>query len=389
MRRCLLMLRSIGRSLLPILFTGMVVGCVSAPRAEFLHIACNRVPRGGDLQAVSFSSSIKTHGLAGQQVIYQVGVVDSRLRPLRSANNRFQNAAGDVAASKALMVHESPWTFEDVSVTIPTAELEIHAHDLPVLAEFSVCLPNGECLVQETTVLPVYSATRPHRMGPRLKPEPRVVAKTRRPRKSATDKQRTAGSQPFTQRTKSSKTVSERRLATSKPADRFATGPESGRPTHEAVHPSDWRRAMLTGVEARLAHAVHGLFPFDPLFAITERAERRENRPQKPASRPTTRPSPLVGVEDHLPVVVTATPARELNEQRPGDDKKPSWRRYVVQSGDTLSHIAQRFLGDSSRWHEIYELNQDQLASPDDLTIGLELRLPSDDEEPTSKDPER
>jgi len=49
---------------------------------------------------------------------------------------------------------------------------------------------------------------------------------------------------------------------------------------------------------------------------------------------------------------------------------------YVVQSGDTLSGIAGRYLGSIARFNEIYELNRDQMSGPHALKIGMRLRLP-------------
>lgn len=49
---------------------------------------------------------------------------------------------------------------------------------------------------------------------------------------------------------------------------------------------------------------------------------------------------------------------------------------YIVQEADTLWIIAFRIFGDGARWPQIYELNQDVLASPDTLGLGQELRLP-------------
>ena len=49
---------------------------------------------------------------------------------------------------------------------------------------------------------------------------------------------------------------------------------------------------------------------------------------------------------------------------------------YTVQSGDNLTRIAARLLGDGDRWREIYEANRDQLSSPDAVRQGQTLRLP-------------
>lgn len=51
---------------------------------------------------------------------------------------------------------------------------------------------------------------------------------------------------------------------------------------------------------------------------------------------------------------------------------------YRVAEGDTLSDVAQTCLGRSSRWVQIYGLNRDQLKSPNDLKLGMLLRLPQD-----------
>ena len=50
---------------------------------------------------------------------------------------------------------------------------------------------------------------------------------------------------------------------------------------------------------------------------------------------------------------------------------------YVVQSGDTLSSIAEEVLGDASRWPEIHEINTDIVADPDVIRPGQVLVLPS------------
>ena len=51
---------------------------------------------------------------------------------------------------------------------------------------------------------------------------------------------------------------------------------------------------------------------------------------------------------------------------------------YRIQENDTLTGISQRHLGRSSRWIQIYELNRDKLANPNQLKIGTMLKLPGD-----------
>ena len=57
------------------------------------------------------------------------------------------------------------------------------------------------------------------------------------------------------------------------------------------------------------------------------------------------------------------------------EDGKP--RIHIVQSGETLSHIAQAAYGQGSRWTEIYEANKTLIgADPKNLKVGMELRIP-------------
>lgn len=51
-------------------------------------------------------------------------------------------------------------------------------------------------------------------------------------------------------------------------------------------------------------------------------------------------------------------------------------RTYTVQKGDMLERIARRELGDGRRANEIFEMNRDQLSSPDDIQPGMVLQLP-------------
>lgn len=58
-----------------------------------------------------------------------------------------------------------------------------------------------------------------------------------------------------------------------------------------------------------------------------------------------------------------------------GANNATTERVYTVQSGDTLSGIAQRELGDSSRYMEIANMNG--ISNPDLIYAGQELRLPN------------
>ena len=51
-------------------------------------------------------------------------------------------------------------------------------------------------------------------------------------------------------------------------------------------------------------------------------------------------------------------------------------RTYTVQSGDTLSGIAKKHLGDANAYMRIFELNRDQLKDPDVIKPGQVLKMP-------------
>jgi LysM repeat protein len=49
---------------------------------------------------------------------------------------------------------------------------------------------------------------------------------------------------------------------------------------------------------------------------------------------------------------------------------------YEVKAGDTLSGIAAQFLGNANKYLELYEANRELLSSPNDLKIGMKLKIP-------------
>lgn len=51
-------------------------------------------------------------------------------------------------------------------------------------------------------------------------------------------------------------------------------------------------------------------------------------------------------------------------------------KTYVVEKGDSLSRIAQRFYGNAQDWRRIFDANRDQIPDPDLIHPGQELRIP-------------
>ena len=94
------------------------------------------------------------------------------------------------------------------------------------------------------------------------------------------------------------------------------------------------------------------------------------------------------------PGMVVLVPAREVLEERYPELFVDSQPKIVEQAGflllddgapayrigerETISEISKRFLGRSSRWIEIYRLNQSTLSDPNKLKAGTILALPAD-----------
>lgn len=76
-------------------------------------------------------------------------------------------------------------------------------------------------------------------------------------------------------------------------------------------------------------------------------------------------------------VLDNQTNTASAETQRAEGVNAPSSNSYTVVSGDCLWNIAKKFLGDGSRWKEIYNLNTDKIENPNLIYPGQELVLPS------------
>jgi nucleoid-associated protein YgaU len=93
--------------------------------------------------------------------------------------------------------------------------------------------------------------------------------------------------------------------------------------------------------------------PLDPLAAPPTRGETSAPAPPTPADPPA----------------VPATPPSPA---------APAERTYTIAPGDTLSGIAKRHYGQSSRWLAIFEANRDRIDDPDRLPTGVTIRIPAE-----------
>jgi nucleoid-associated protein YgaU len=79
-----------------------------------------------------------------------------------------------------------------------------------------------------------------------------------------------------------------------------------------------------------------------------------------------------------LAAVTQPSPATEADStpqpQRPSGQPAPAWRTHVVQKGDTLAEIADRYLGSEKYAEDLQKLNPE--VEPRRLHVGQQIRVP-------------
>ncbi len=85
-------------------------------------------------------------------------------------------------------------------------------------------------------------------------------------------------------------------------------------------------------------------------------------------------PAPELQTQTRTQTQTERQPQRQADAQRTAD--RGSGRQYRISANDTLWSIAERELGDATRWRELYELNRNVITEPALLPVGREIRLP-------------
>lgn len=75
------------------------------------------------------------------------------------------------------------------------------------------------------------------------------------------------------------------------------------------------------------------------------------------------------------PAAPTEKPKATVEKQR-DTSTAPKKKTYTVVSGDCLWNIAKKYLGDGSKYTEIYNLNKDKIKNPNLIYVGQTLILP-------------
>lgn len=94
---------------------------------------------------------------------------------------------------------------------------------------------------------------------------------------------------------------------------------------------------------------------------------------------------PIFDVESMAQAPAAAPAEQPAAKPATAGDKKSSKKAalvstggkvHEVKKGESLWKIAKSELGDGNRWKEIYELNKDQMKSPEAVRLGMKLKLP-------------
>jgi nucleoid-associated protein YgaU len=354
-----------------------LAGC-AGPGARFVRTDCSE-SRGTDAsRALAFASTIETRGLAGEQIVYRVNVLDKRGRPVRSRDGRYQDSAGHVAATRTFMVPQSPWTLDEARVSIPIEQLEAAVADTPLIAEFLVARPDGQRLAREAVLVPrsrvFASAAAPEEeTGTAVRPGRKPTGSAAGPsdERRRTDAPRVA--KGASQRPDTSRIATPER-ATGAAAPRATRAqPPSGR-TPQPDPGAGGRRAQTQ--PARGAKEPPARASDSELWRELESFYLRLANPSAWIGSLTMPGLPPLAARG--PATRPAAPGAATRPAQASTDVSEKYREYTVQKGDTLTRIAARELASAARWREIFELNRELLDEPEDLREGMKLRLPVD-----------
>lgn len=66
-----------------------------------------------------------------------------------------------------------------------------------------------------------------------------------------------------------------------------------------------------------------------------------------------------------------------LSAQAEVQAAEPEPQFYTIVSGDTLSKLSAKFLGDAKRYNEIFEANREVILDPNKIFVGQVIRIPT------------
>ena len=99
--------------------------------------------------------------------------------------------------------------------------------------------------------------------------------------------------------------------------------------------------------------------------------------PQPAVTPPVDTSIPRADVTAKAAEPKPARKAKQAPKENYAPEKKKDVRYHVVQKGETLQKISQKYYGTTKKWRSIYKANRDSLPKgPDKLQVGSKLAIP-------------
>lgn len=401
----------------------LLCGCAS-PQIRFTQAQCVPVVGEEQTEAVRFVSNFQTNeAVPEQQLIYLVSIVDSSGRQIPSATGKYTDKNGNLTAAKGLMVLQSPWSFENINVSIPAPELSAARENGAAYALFQLTTPDGQIVAQDRAPLPPeFAATRAAAPAVAMRTQQADVAtesvETPPPQAPRARSTQTAAREPEQD---APRTADARRGRSSEPEIAKAQNPPSNRRSsarsrpepmiRESAPPEDEAaaspRSGRTEAQARRRtdeEAVPSERTDQPLEGSAPRASRtgansRRNTASAPPQEPETAAPPTPRAKNSEPSVNNRTrrsppagagtrkeeraqPAPKSVEAEPGvqdvvatpPPDRSAGSNYEVKASDSLRSIALEQYGDAQYWPMILRANPE--VNPLKLKVGDNLYLP-------------
>jgi nucleoid-associated protein YgaU len=126
---------------------------------------------------------------------------------------------------------------------------------------------------------------------------------------------------------------------------------------------------------SKISRRVYGTSRYFSALAVFNQHRISDPRKMRPGMKVLTPPAEVL--DEKYPELLARHPENPIQQASflVMDDGSPAYR---VGESETLSEISQRFLGRSTRWTEIFRLNQGNLKNPNKLKPGTILILPAD-----------
>ncbi|MBM4163926.1 MAG: LysM peptidoglycan-binding domain-containing protein [Lentisphaerae bacterium] len=123
-------------------------------------------------------------------------------------------------------------------------------------------------------------------------------------------------------------------------------------------------RSAITAAREEAARLMSGTPP--PKNPVAPVRTTEPVPPQPAAVPPPVPPKPVAVAVPEVPKPVA----------EPAVKRKPEFRTYVVQPGDTLFRIAERHYGDGSKWTTVRDSNKSRISSDGRVRVGQILLIP-------------